>query len=115
MGDETTGRSLKKFDLVSGPPDIKIGVIISDPFTANFFDSNSAKDPFDIADPEAYEIKVEMVLVYVFVPGFKGAEAVRLDNLRLSDLNPLDAHVYFDCATDKLREMLSVKKFAENL
>ena len=115
MSDETTDRSLKKFDLVSGSPGIEMGVIISDPFTANFFDSNSAKDPFDIADPEAYEIKVEMVLVYVFVPDFKGAEAVRLDSLRPSDLNPLDAHVYSDCATDKLREMLSVKKFAENL
>lgn len=113
------GKQLKKFDLVKGH-DFKLGVIISDTFTAHFFDScmasKAAEVPFDIADPKSYEIEIDdMVLVAVFVPILKGTEAHRIVNLRQAEMHTYAATSYFDTATDSTREILSVKKFAEDL
>lgn len=113
-------KKLKKFDLVqSRSNDIQIGVIISDPFTANFFNdcvaSQAAEIPFDITDPNSYCMEVEMVLVYVFAPDFTGPKAVGLHSLEPAKSQYLDGYIPFDHATGKLREVLSLKKFAEDL
>jgi len=112
------GGDLEKFiDLVEGP-NIKLGVIVSDPVSVRFFDSciasKAAEMPFDITDPENYEIEEEMVIVYVFVPDFRGPEVVRLDNLQLAELHPYDFTGFYDHVTNDLRERLSVKKLAED-
>lgn len=111
-------KNLKKFDLVRGPR-FQLGVIISDPFTANFFDSRTASTdveiPFDIANPASYNYEVaDMVLVYVYVPDFRGVEAVSLKNLWLANIDIFDSTFLFDHATCTLRERLSVKKYAES-
>lgn len=118
MNSET--KKFKKFDLVqSRDVDIRIGIIISEPFTANFFDdctgSRAAEVPFDITDPKSYEHEVEMVLVYVYAPDFRGPEAVVLDRLELLEVGSCEGWIPFDQATSKLREVLSLKKFSEDL
>lgn len=112
-------KELKKFDLVKGP-EFDLGVIISDPFTAHFFDSCMASQaagvPFDITDPKSYDRELDnMVVVYVFVPHFRGTEVIWLQNLQPAKIDRYNAYVPFDCATNHLREILSVKKFAEDL
>lgn len=112
---------LKKFDLVEGR-NVRLGIIVSEAFTAHFFDSciasQAAEIPFDLSDPNAYEIEVnDMVLVHVFIPEFGSGEveAVRLCNLRPAKFDYYNANIPFDHATARLRELLSVKLYAEKL
>lgn len=110
---------LKKFDLVEGP-DFDLGVITSDPFKAHFFDSGlatkKAETPFDIADPESYEIEDEMVIVHVYAPSLKGPNTYRLDSLRTTKTkNSYNAYVAFDAAHDQLREILSLMEYAKKI
>ncbi|OHA50681.1 MAG: hypothetical protein A3A97_02035 [Candidatus Terrybacteria bacterium RIFCSPLOWO2_01_FULL_40_23] len=111
---------LKKFDLVRGGRDIQIGVIVSDPITINLFDectaSAAAEQPFDIENPDSYDREYDdFVAVYVYAPDFRGLELCRLVNLQRLNLDWHDGYIPFDHATGALREVLSLKKFAEDL
>lgn len=135
---DSTIKNLKKFDVVQSKvhltqrpnyqiqkPEIRLGVIVSDPFTAhlplNRCEVNGDEEkPFDIANPESYYECNDMVLVNVYVPGFKGIEAVRLFNLSL--FNPVTwSHLWvsYDEAAEITRSALGVKiyiaKIAEKL
>lgn len=112
-------KSPKKFDLVEGPG-FGLGVIISDQFTAHFFDSciasQAAGIPFNITDPKSYDIELDdVVLVEIFFPIHKGARAHSLASLRQADTSIYAATRYFDAATNVTRGILSVKKFAEDI
>lgn len=113
-------KKFKKFDLVRGGRDIRIGIIVSDPITINLFGdgmaSTAAEQPFDIQNPDSYDCEYDdFVAVYVYAPDFRGLELCRLANLMLLNLDCQDGYIPFDHATGKLREVLSLKKFAEKL